>query len=83
MGNRLFLQAVRQFELEKNSTPERRFGHVVLCGARRRCHHIQDLVPGVIRQSVSTSLYYCQYDRALRVAHLAHGQTGWPGPVLC
>jgi esterase/lipase superfamily enzyme len=73
MGNRLFLQAARQFELEQNKTDARRiFGHVALAAPDVDATTFSALVPGVIRQSASTTLYYCQYDRALLASRTLH-----------
>ncbi len=73
MGNRLFLQAARQFELEQNVGDARRiFGHVALAAPDVDATTFSALVPGVIRQSASTTLYYCQYDRALLASRTLH-----------
>ena len=51
MGNRLFLQAARQFELEQNVGDSRRvFGHVALAAPDVDATTFSALVPGVIRQ---------------------------------
>jgi esterase/lipase superfamily enzyme len=73
MGNRVFLQAARQLELESQSAATRKpFGHVALAAPDVDATTFSALVPGVIRQSASTTLYYCQYDRALLASRTLH-----------
>ena len=73
MGNRLFLQAAPQLELEQNGNDAHRpFGHVALAAPDVDATTFSALVPGAIRQSVSTTLYYCQSDRALLASRTLH-----------
>lgn len=70
MGNRVFLAAARQFELDN---PGRKiFGHVALAAPDVDAVTFAALVPAVIRQAESTTLYYCQSDRALLASRTIH-----------
>lgn len=72
MGNRLFLQAAREFELTKPPGSGKVFGHVALAAPDVDASTFAALVPSVIRQSDSTTLYYCQSDRALLASRTIH-----------
>lgn len=73
MGNRLLLQAARQFELEQTNQPARKlFGHVALAAPDVDAATFAALVPSVVRQSDSVTLYYCQEDRALLASQTLH-----------
>jgi esterase/lipase superfamily enzyme len=73
MGNRVFLQAARQLELDTHAPAARRaFGHVALAAPDVDATTFSALVPAVIRQSASTTLYYCQSDRALLASRALH-----------
>jgi esterase/lipase superfamily enzyme len=75
MGNRLFLKAARQLELEtQKSAPEakRIFGHVALAAPDVDATTFSALLPSVIRQAEHVTFYYCQSDRALAASRAIH-----------
>lgn len=75
MGNRLFLQAARQLELERagSAAPKGKlFGHVALAAPDVDATTFAALLPSVIRRSETTTLYYCQSDRALLASRAVH-----------
>jgi esterase/lipase superfamily enzyme len=73
MGNRVFLGAVRQYELESAAPPARKiFGHVVLAAPDVDAATFAALLPSVLRQSDTATLYYCQSDRALLASQTLH-----------
>jgi esterase/lipase superfamily enzyme len=75
MGNRLFLKAVRQLELEfKNSEEALRpiFGHVALAAPDVDATTFSALLPSVIRQAEHVTFYYCESDRALGASRAIH-----------
>jgi esterase/lipase superfamily enzyme len=73
MGNRVFLGAVRQHELESRVRPPRKiFGHVALAAPDVDAATFAALLPSVLRQSDTTTLYYCQSDRALLASQTLH-----------
>lgn len=74
MGNRIFLAAVRQWELQlgQEAGVNKRIGRVVLAAPDVDAATFAALVPSVIRMSERTTLYYCEQDRALEVSRLVH-----------
>jgi esterase/lipase superfamily enzyme len=74
MGNRLFLRAARELELDREARGLKPpvFGHVALAAPDVDAATFAMLVPSVIRQSRSTTLYYCQSDRALIASRAVH-----------
>lgn len=73
MGNRLFLQAARQYELDNAAKAKGPvFGHVALAAPDVDAASFSALVPAVLRQSDTTTLYYCQSDRALLASRTVH-----------
>lgn len=74
MGNRVFLGAARLFDLEAKGTTAGRkpFGHVALAAPDVDAATFAALVPSVIRRAETTTLYYCQADRALLASRTVH-----------
>src|SRR5439155_17314335 len=73
MGNRLFLKAARQLELDQPAGASRKlFGHVALAAPDVDAATFAALLPSVIRQSETATLYYCQADRALQASRTVH-----------
>jgi len=75
MGNRLFLKAVRQLELELKKSEEALrpiFGHVALAAPDVDASTFSALLPSVIRQAEHVTFYYCQSDRALEASRAIH-----------
>jgi esterase/lipase superfamily enzyme len=73
MGNRVFLRAVRQFELDSNARlPRKILGHVALAAPDVDAATFAALLPSLIRQADTATLYYCQSDRALLASQALH-----------
>lgn len=73
MGNRLFLKAARQFELDTaQDSPGQVFGHVALAAPDVDAGTFSALLPSVIRQAEHVTFYYCQSDRALEASRVVH-----------
>jgi esterase/lipase superfamily enzyme len=73
MGNRVFLSAIRQYERESPARPPRKiFGHVALAAPDVDAATFAALLPSVLRQSDTATLYYCQSDRALLASQTLH-----------
>jgi esterase/lipase superfamily enzyme len=73
MGNRIFLGAVRQYDLESRGGPARKlFGHVALAAPDVDAATFAALLPSLLRLSATVTLYYCQSDRALLASQAVH-----------
>jgi esterase/lipase superfamily enzyme len=73
MGNRVFLGAVRRHELESPGKPAQKlFGHVALAAPDVDAATFAALLPSLLRQSDTATLYYCQSDRALLASQTVH-----------
>lgn len=73
MGNRIFLQAVRQFELKHGrESAHKLFSQVVLAAPDVDGALFGTLIPSVVRQAEHVTFYYCQTDRALEASQTVH-----------
>jgi esterase/lipase superfamily enzyme len=73
MGNRVFLGAVRKYELDAGVRPPAKiFGHVALAAPDVDAATFAALLPSLVRQSETATLYYCQTDRALLASQTLH-----------
>lgn len=73
MGNRVFLQAARQLELDRNKQPaEKCFGQVALAAPDVDGALFGALIPSLVRQSDHVTFYYCEADRALVASRTVH-----------
>ena len=78
MGNRLFLKAVRQFELDTAAdSPGKIFGHVALAAPDVDASTFSALLPSLIRQAEHVTFYYCQSDRALTASRGSTSTNPW------
>lgn len=73
MGNRVFLQAVRQFEVENSQQPTNKWlGQVALAAPDVDGALFGALIPSVVRHSDHVTFYYCAADRALEASRTVH-----------
>lgn len=71
MGNRVFLHAVRQYELKHAKAP-RFLGQVALAAPDVDGATFAALLPSVQRLADHVTLYYCRSDRALEASRTVH-----------
>ncbi len=73
MGNRVFLAAARQWELEHPElSANKPLGQVLLAAPDVNATMFAALLPSVIRLADSTTMYYCEHDVALTASRALH-----------
>lgn len=74
MGNRLLLRALRKMDRDRDGSAAKvpLLGHVVLAAPDVDAASFAALVPSAVRLATSTTLYFCDTDRALLASRAIH-----------